>query len=142
MYNAFGSLQGNNSRGSTRLHMDVTDAANILHWAPSSSNDPGCAVWHLFPADSTPLLRKFLVQVAGFNGPGDPIHSQQFYLTPGLLDRLWVDFGVKPYVIRQYVGQTVFIPAGCPHQVSFMSMPFIGLIQLTRKLGFQRVRCN
>lgn len=120
MYNAYGSRDG---RGSTWLHMDLTDAANIMHWAAPLDDKPGYAVWDVFPADSTPLLRKFLTEAVGFEGPGDPIHSQGFFLTPELLDRLQASYGVKPYTIHQYAGQVVFIPAGCPHQVILLSNP-------------------
>ena len=35
-----------------------------------------------------------------------------------MLQELEVQYDVRPWVIRQYWGQIVFIPAGCAHQVS------------------------
>lgn len=131
MYNVFGSLQDNTHRGSTRLHMDITDALNVLHWAAPINDGLGYAVWHIFPAESAPLLRKFITEISGFDGPGDPIHSHEFYLTPELLDQLWTEYSVKPYIIHQFAGQVVFIPAGCPHQVSVKSAPFVRPLKLT-----------
>ncbi|GBE89655.1 hypothetical protein SCP_1603190 [Sparassis crispa] len=117
MYNAFASPQDNEHHGSTKLHMDVTDAVNIMLWAASNHDGKaGSALWHIFPASSVAVLRNFLRE-HGFTALGDPIHSQSMYLTPGLLDLL-ATYGVRPYVIHQHPGQAVFIPAGCPHQVS------------------------
>jgi JmjC domain, hydroxylase len=117
MYNAYASQQDDGHHGSTNLHMDITDAVNIMLWAAEKDGNAGYALWHIFPASSSPTLRKFLRDVAGFTDPGDPIHSQSFYLTPGLLKRLADDYGVASYTIMQYPGQAVYIPAGCAHQV-------------------------
>ncbi|KAL6299902.1 hypothetical protein BKA93DRAFT_741529 [Sparassis latifolia] len=118
MYNAYGSPQDSHHHGSTKLHIDITDAVNIMLWAMDGiSGRPGHAVWHLFKAESAPLIRKFLLD-AGISGVGDPIHSQNVYLTPEMLDSLAAKYDVLPYVIYQHPGEAVFIPAGCPHQVS------------------------
>lgn len=117
MYIANGTTQAESRHGSTRLHEDLTDAVNLMLWAGSlSDGQQGYAEWHIFDADDVPALREFL-EKAGFSGPGDSIHSQQIYLTPSALDRLYNEFHVKPYLIKQYPGDAVFIPAGCPHQV-------------------------
>ena len=119
MYNAYGTLQDNKHHGSTRLHMDLTDAVNIMLWAaPLPDGRPGCALWHIFPADTSSRIRTFMKNEGQFNEPGDPIHSQSMYLTPGMLDILAVKYSVHPFTISQYPGEAVFIPAGCAHQVS------------------------
>ncbi|KAI0055386.1 hypothetical protein BV25DRAFT_1775028, partial [Artomyces pyxidatus] len=119
MYNAFGTEEGENGNGSTRLHMDVTDAVNIMaHAEPFPDGRPGAARWDIFPHRSVSKLRDFLRVHGGFQGIGDPIHSQTIYLTPALLKTLAETHGVQPYTIYQTSGQAVYIPAGCPHQVS------------------------
>lgn len=47
----------------------------------------------------------------------DPIHDQLWYLDRELRKRLWREYGVEGYAIAQCLGDTVFIPAGAPHQV-------------------------
>ena len=121
MYNAYGNLEQDNSHGSTRLHLDVTGAVNIMLYAANlPDNSLGSAVWHIFPSSATASLRDFLRKdpSVGYNAPGDPIHDQAIYLNPPLLARLATMCGVHPYTIVQMPGDAVFIPAGCAHQVS------------------------
>jgi hypothetical protein len=121
MYIANGNLQNNLYHGSTRLHLDVTGAINImLYGAHLPDGKSGGALWHIFPSSAIPILRDFCrtEPSAGFQEPGDPIHNQAIYLTPTLLQLLSEKFGVHPFVIYQHPGDAVFIPAGCPHQVS------------------------
>ena len=121
MYIAYGNLTQDNSHGSTRLHLDVTAAVNImLYAADHPDGSTGGAIWHIFPASVTTLLREFLLgePTVGFDGTGDPIHNQSTYLSPPLLALLGSKYGIQPYTIRQAPGDAVFIPAGCAHQVS------------------------
>jgi JmjC domain, hydroxylase len=119
MYNANGSSQ-NHRHGSTKLHLDVTGALNLmLYAAPLPDGSRGFAVWHIFPSMATAMLRDFFrtEPAVSSRGPGDPIHNQNIYLTPELLQILADKHGVYPYVIHQHPGDAVFIPAGCAHQV-------------------------
>ena len=119
MYNAYGTSQDDTHHGSTRLHMDLTDAVNIMLWAARlPDGNPGCALWHIFPAEASSPLRTFLKNDGGFDQAGDPIHSQSIYLTPGMLETLATKYAVHPFTIWQRPGEAVFIPAGCAHQVS------------------------
>jgi lysine-specific demethylase 3 len=122
MYIAYGNLNSDNPHGSTRLHLDVTAAVNImLYAADHPDGSSGLAVWHIFPASATSDIRKFLLQeeTVGFNGPGDPIHNHDIYLDPPLLALLASKYGIQPYTIYQAPGDAIFIPAGCAHQVGF-----------------------
>jgi lysine-specific demethylase 3 len=47
----------------------------------------------------------------------DPIHDQSWYLDGPLRKRLYKEYGVSGYSIVQCYGDTIFIPAGAPHQV-------------------------
>lgn len=47
----------------------------------------------------------------------DPIHDQVSYIDDQMLKRLYAEHSVKPYTIIQYLGDSIFIPAGAPHQV-------------------------
>ncbi|KAI1784034.1 hypothetical protein LXA43DRAFT_902412 [Ganoderma leucocontextum] len=104
------------SKGSTPLHLDVTSAINILvHVEPNGSGGDG-ALWHIFSAQDASNLREYLRQLG--NTSPDPIHAQTTYLTDPMLADLWMQYGTRPYRVEQRYGDAVFIPAGCPHQVS------------------------
>jgi hypothetical protein len=118
MYNANGTVPDDLHHGSTKLHMDLTDALNRMLWAAKSpDSEPGYAKWEIFDAIDAPLLRKFLVECHSSTGLGDPVHSQSIYLTPHLLKRLFEKYGIRPYTIFQFPGDVVLIPAYCAHQV-------------------------
>lgn len=126
MYNAFESSEMPGGKGSTRLHMDMADAVNIMLYAsPRQDGSPGSAVWDLFQAKDAAALRRFLYKTFG-NISIDPIHSQHYYLDADLRKELFAQEGVKSWRVYQKPGEAVFIPAGCAHQVSQM------LIQLRR----------
>lgn len=102
--------------------MDLTSAVNVMMWAADRGPEqPGYALWHIFPASASAALRKFLREEAGFEGKGDPIHSQTICLTPLLLEKLYASQGIRAFTIKQYPGDAVYIPAGCAHQVSTTS---------------------
>lgn len=112
------STQSQGSKGSTRLHMDMADALNIMTFAaPAADGSPGTAAWDLFRAEDSDKIRKFLRKQFHGSIQHDPIHSQQFYLDEALRRQLFDDFGVKSHRIYQRPGEAVFIPAGCAHQV-------------------------
>ncbi|WVQ76876.1 hypothetical protein IAR50_006550 [Cryptococcus sp. DSM 104548] len=151
MYAAFAADEGPGGFGSTRLHMDVADAVNImLYAAPISEEEsslgvdkdqataqneketgkekqrgkkqPGCAVWDLYPASAADKIRDFLKsKFDKTHSFIDPIHSQRFYLDTDLRKELFEKKGVAGWRVWQYPGQAVFIPAGCAHQVCNLS---------------------
>lgn len=95
----------------------------MLYASDLPDGSPGGALWHIFASATTATLREFLRREpeVGFEGPGDPIHNQKTYLTPSLLQLLAKKYGVYPYIIQQRTGDTVYIPAGCPHQVGIQA---------------------
>ena len=142
MYNSLASSQEPGSKGSTRLHMDMADALNVMLYASKCEDGTeGYAVWDLFKAEDSDKLRGFLrrkfgqpqsggggqglAAIAGGGGSSgsaipiahDPIHGQQFYLDVELRQALFDECGVMSYRVYQRPGDGVFIPAGCAHQV-------------------------
>lgn len=90
---------------STRLHMDMADAINILmHANPKEDGSPGCAVWDLYKPEDADAIRSFLIKK--YEGSKhkftDPIHSQIFYLDSELRQELRAATGVVSYRIYQY----------------------------------------
>lgn len=147
MYNSLASSQEPGSKGSTRLHMDMADALNVMLYASKCEDGTeGYAAWDLFRAEDSDKLRVFLRRkfgqpqngVLGLGGMGggsgggnsvmpiahDPIHGQQFYLDVELRQALYDECGVMSYRVYQRPGDGVFIPAGCAHQVNFFIFIF------------------
>ena len=111
---ALKSLQDDGHSGSTRLHCDLCDAINLMVFSFPST---GTALWHIFKAADSPKIRAYIRNFYNCT-LDDPIHSLHYYLRPSDLRRLQDGYGVVPYEIHQQVGEAVFIPAGCAHQVS------------------------
>ncbi|KAA1480188.1 hypothetical protein DENSPDRAFT_760313, partial [Dentipellis sp. KUC8613] len=120
LYSAYGTVDDGSHHGSTRLHKDVTDAVNVMtHASVSSCGALNGARWVIFDRNDAQALSN-LLRVSprfGYKGPGDPIHSQNIYLTPEDLQFLRDVHHITPYVFTQQPGDAVFIPAGSPHQV-------------------------
>ncbi|XP_076470563.1 lysine-specific demethylase 3A-like isoform X2 [Babylonia areolata] len=154
MYNAFGSAKYP-KEGTTNLHLDISDAVNVLVYVGVPSDGPrgkkehenaavkaideaGCdsitkrrvrevhelpgALWQIYDAHDADKMRDFLNKVAKERGEEieqnhDAIHDQSWYLDEELRDRLLKEYGVQGYTIVQCLGDSIFIPAGAPHQV-------------------------
>jgi hypothetical protein len=118
MYNAKRCEAEDDHNGSTKLHMDLTDAVNIMLWAGlCHDGSPGYALWHLYPPGMAIILRQFFGEEGFDKGAGDVIHSQRIYVTSAMHERIYEKYGAKPYVVHQRPGEAVFIPAGWAHQV-------------------------
>ncbi|KDE04989.1 hypothetical protein MVLG_04637 [Microbotryum lychnidis-dioicae p1A1 Lamole] len=115
-------------QGSTKLHMDVADAVNVMLWAgPWKDGAAGAAAWDMFRVEDADKIRDFLYEhfAEKYGRPvaqmrlmmNDPIHSQLVFLDQDLRTQLLESKGVKPFRIWQRPGEAVFIPAGCAHQV-------------------------
>ena len=102
------------NEGSTRLHLDVTSAINIL--VHSESDQDAGADWTIFKREDSSKLREYLREKHSAER-SDPIHSQQYFLTQADFNELAAR-EVYPFRFLQKYGHAVSIPAGCAHQVS------------------------
>jgi hypothetical protein len=87
MYNSHQTSPNKVHQGSTKLHLNLTNAVNLMLWADMQNGEPA-VLWHIFRPQDAEILRKFLIDDIGFRDAGDPIHSQMFYLTSGKLEHL------------------------------------------------------
>ncbi|PPQ82156.1 hypothetical protein CVT26_008794 [Gymnopilus dilepis] len=106
------------SQGTTHLHMDHSAAVNImLHTStrPGTLGEGG-ARWEIWPPSSTAALSKHISpsSTAEECEIGMPILCEKHYVpaksSPNLAE--------EPWSFVQHPGDAVFIPPGCPHQVT------------------------
>ncbi|KZS87087.1 hypothetical protein SISNIDRAFT_391001, partial [Sistotremastrum niveocremeum HHB9708] len=112
MYNAFASLDGPGSNGSTRLHTDMADAVEVMTYATDSSNS-----LDLFRREDLDKIRRFLREEFDLDAIEDSIHKQRFYLDSELREKLYQRHNVSSFRVYRQPGKAIFIPAGCAHQV-------------------------
>ncbi|XP_077213058.1 lysine-specific demethylase JMJ27-like [Tasmannia lanceolata] len=80
----------------------------------------GGALWDIFRRQDVSKLQEYLrkhFREFELEKVVDPILDQTFYLTMEHKGKLKEEFGIEPWTFVQNLGEAVFIPAGCPHQV-------------------------
>ncbi|KAG8981505.1 hypothetical protein FRB94_010934 [Tulasnella sp. JGI-2019a] len=119
LYAAYKSLETRGGNGSTRLHMDMASAMNIMMWSSTvgRAKEAGTAVWDIYRPEHSSTIHSFLWSRHGTADGIDPIYSEQYYLDSVTRKQLYKQHGIVGYRIYQRPGDAVFVPAGCAHQV-------------------------
>ncbi|KAI3894494.1 hypothetical protein MKX03_013825 [Papaver bracteatum] len=101
-------------------------ADDSLQGNDTSDIGRGGAVWDIFRRQDVPKLTEYLhkhskefrhINNLPVGSVNHPIHDQTFYLNEQHKKQLKDEYNVEPWTFDQYLGEAVFIPAGCPHQV-------------------------
>lgn len=86
----------------------------------SCDTHPG-AIWDVFRREDIPKLTQYLKAHWEEFGKSDmvtsPLYSEAVYLNDHHKRKLNEEFGIEPWSFEQFLGQAVFVPAGCPFQV-------------------------
>ncbi|KAI0512398.1 hypothetical protein KFK09_013037 [Dendrobium nobile] len=102
------------------------DVKSNLDYSCNSEVHCGGAVWDIFRREDVPRLIEYLqkhwkefrhINTLPLNSIVHPIHDQTLFLNERHKRQLKEEFNVEPWTFEQYLGEAVFIPAGCPHQV-------------------------
>ncbi|KAL2939062.1 Lysine-specific demethylase JMJ25 [Bienertia sinuspersici] len=102
------------------------DSAAVLGTFERSERDGGAALWDIFRREDISKLQEYLrghyrefrhTHCSPLSQVIHPIHDQTFYLTEEHKRKLKEEYGIEPWTFVQKLGEAVFVPAGCPHQV-------------------------
>ncbi|XP_020264110.1 lysine-specific demethylase JMJ25-like [Asparagus officinalis] len=108
----------------SRHYKDTVDSSSQSEGTSSSAS--GGAIWDIFRRQDVPKLDDYLrkhwrefrhINHAPIDSVCHPIHDHTLFLNERHKQQLKEEYNVEPWTFEQHVGEAVFIPAGCPHQV-------------------------
>ncbi|XP_069070072.1 lysine-specific demethylase hairless [Pleurodeles waltl] len=117
-----GFSEGQSFQQEILLRTDSDSTDGLLKEQLWTSREPPGALWHIFQAEDSEQIRRFLKRVcADQTHPSEdrslPSDHQSCYLDLPLRRRLQEECGVKSWALLQFLGDAVVVPAGSPYQV-------------------------
>ncbi|XP_065852548.1 E3 ubiquitin-protein ligase JMJ24-like isoform X2 [Euphorbia lathyris] len=121
----------------TRIEEDDERMEDQKLWKDAENTSHPGVRWDVFRRQDAPKLIKYLQK--HYKDLGKPDNLGNNFVTHSLCDgtvflngyhlaNLKEEFGVEPWSFEQYLGQAIFIPAGCPFQVrNLQSIVQLGL---------------
>ncbi|GER31661.1 transcription factor jumonji (jmjC)domain-containing protein [Striga asiatica] len=114
--------------GSVENSEDSSDdiESSVFNKDNNRGDDVTCgAHWDIFPRQDVPKLLEYLRRHSKELGSASnyskhvhhPILDQNFFLDAYHKLKLKEEFDVQPWSFEQYIGEAIFIPAGCPYQI-------------------------
>lgn len=112
----------NPAGGNSRIDLDeFTREADYQSYSqnPAKNYEKAGTIWDIFRRQDVPKLNEFFRVFSDkfANSVTLPIYEQALYLNNESKRKLKDEFNIEPWTFQQFVGEAVFIPAGCPFQV-------------------------